>query len=173
MSPQMATRERAQRFVGGKAKVERMWGKSYLLAILDADLSDFAFRVRALFSVPTLAGGAISLSHDEVAAAMSCSERQARRVLKELERAEYLKVSRVHNCRNSYTLTDPAHVGAIESAPCVPASLITSRPTVACANCRVRCKRVNRAGWCRKCAAAVELDGRVRRLVSKYVGMPA
>lgn len=84
-----------------------MWGRASLLAIVDDRLSDFAFRVRTLFSVPTLSGGPITLRHQEIAVIMSCSESKAKRVVRELIASRYIEVSRKHNCRNAYSLRDP------------------------------------------------------------------
>jgi biotin operon repressor len=157
MSPQ----DRAERFVGGRAKVEKMWGKVPLLTIVDDSLSDFAFRVHALFAVPTLQGGAIALSYKEIAKTMSCSERQVQRAIHELEAHGYIKVSRRHNCRNSYSLSTASHVDD---------AIVTVHRTSAltrCAECKKRRMCDARTGWCKGCIRNVELNLTIDRRVDK------
>jgi hypothetical protein len=160
MSPQ----ERAKALLHGRPmNVEALWGKLPLLGIVDDKLSHFAFRVLALFSVKPLSGEVIELSHKEIAEAMTCSERQAIRVIVELERARYVEVSRRHNIRNSYRLT-LAHMGAVASAPAEGIPAVAHKApnaAVTCGRCRKPCRKVGKAGWCRSCVETSELTVRV------------
>ncbi len=160
MSPQ----EKAQKFLGGRANVQKIWGKAYLLAIMDANLSDFAFRVLELFAIPTLSGDPVTLSFEQIAEAMSRSERQVKRVVRELEGRKYVAISRQHNCRNAYMLN--LAVAEIEEQPAVP---IKASPTLAskpkallhCANCRRAVAGLDKAAWCRTCRNEVKLDVKI------------
>jgi hypothetical protein len=143
--------------------VEALWGKVPLLGIVDGNLSHFAFRVLALFSVKPLSGDVIELSHKEIAGAMTCSRRQAIRVVVELERAEYIEVARRHNMRNSYRLI-LANAGSVASIPAgavLAVDLKAPTAAVKCGRCRKMCRRVGNAGWCRSCVEASELAARV------------
>jgi hypothetical protein len=160
MSPQ----ERAKALLRGRSmNVEALWGKVPLLGVVDDNLSHFAFRVLALFSVKPLSGDVVELSHKEIAEAMTCSERQAIRVVAELERGKYVEVSRRHNIRNSYRLK-PANTGSVVStaARVVVAVALTSPNAVKCGRCRIRCRKVGKAGWCRSCVETSELAARVK-----------
>ena len=140
-----------------------LWGKVPLLSVVDDNLSHFAFRVLALFSVKPLSGDVIELSHREIAEAMTCSERQAIRGVVELERARYVEVSRRHNIRNSYRLKLP-NPGAVASTPAEvvqAAALKAPKAAVTCGRCRKPCRKVAKAGWCRSCVETSELAARV------------
>jgi hypothetical protein len=144
--------------------VEALWGKVPLLGIVDDSLSHFAFRVLSLFSVKPLSGDVIELSHKEIAEAMTCSKRQAIRVVAELERAEYVEVSRRHNIRNSYRLKI-GNTGAVASIPAgvvLAVDLKAPSATVKCGRCRKPCRKVGKAGWCRSCVETSELAARVK-----------
>jgi hypothetical protein len=160
MSPQ----ERAKALLHGRPmNVEALWGKVPLLGIVDDNLSHFAFRVLALFSVKPLSGDVIELSHKEIAEAMTCSKRQAIRVVAELERAEYVEVARRHNIRNSYRL-NLANTGAVASIPAgvvLAVDLKAPNAAVKCGRCRKPCRKVGKAGWCRSCVETSELAARV------------
>ena len=106
MSPQDRVKK-AQQVVGGRMNVNKMWAKSHLVEIVDNSLSDFGFRVKALLKVPTPGGLPCSLSYLEIAAAMSCSERQAMRAVASLEKRGDVVVVRKHNCRNVYKIVEP------------------------------------------------------------------
>jgi len=159
MSPQ----DRAKALLHGRQmNAENLWGKLPLLGIVDDNLSHFAFRVLALFSVKPLTGEAIVLSHGEIAQAMTCSERQAIRAVGELERAEYIEVVRRHNFRNSYRLNRGLPTGALAS----PGEVLMvhrepPRVDVMCGRCRKPCRRVGKTGWCRSCVETSELATRV------------
>ena len=143
--------------------MDALWGKVPLLGIVDDNLSHFAFRVLALFSVKPLSGDVIELSHSEIAEAMTCSERQAIRVVVELERAKYVEVGRRHNTRNSYRL-NVATAGAVASIPAgvvLAVDLKAPSATVKCRRCGKPCRKVGKAGWCRSCVEASELAARV------------
>src|SRR5665811_213948 len=137
--------ERAKALLHGRRmNVEALWGKVPLLGIVDGNVSHFAFRVLALFSVKPLSCDVIELSHKEIAEAMTCSERQAIRVVAELERAEYVEVSRRHNIRNSYRL-NLANTGAVPSIPAgvvLTVDLKTPTAAVKCGRCRKPCRKV-------------------------------
>jgi hypothetical protein len=160
MSPQ----ERAKALLHGRPmNVEALWGKVPLLGVVDDNLSHFAFRVLALFSVKPLSGDVIELSHKEIAEAMTCSERQAIRGVAELERAKYVEVSRRHNIRNSYRL-NLATAGSVASTPAgvaLAVALKAPEAAVKCGRCRRPCCKVGKAGWCRSCVETSELAARV------------
>jgi hypothetical protein len=169
MSPQ----ERAKALLHGRPmNVEALWGKVPLLSVVDDNLSHFAFRVLALFSVKPLSGDVIELSHREIAEAMTCSERQAIRGVAELERAQYLEVSRRHNMRNSYRMNLALEAKARAAAPApeeVVQAVLPRVPDAAvkCGRCRKPCRKVGKAGWCRSCVETSELAARVESARAK------
>jgi hypothetical protein len=136
-----------------------MWGRSPLLAIVDDRISHFAFRVCALFAVKSLHGSTIYLSHAEIAVAMNCSERQAIRVVRELERYGYLEVSRQHNRRNEYSLALP------KTAPAARAG--ESRPSDVCTTCGKERTRFAASGDCYPCARRANIRRQVAEILER------
>ena len=162
----MSPLERAQKFLGGRANFQKIWAKAYLLAIMDANLSDFAFRVLELFAIPTLSGNPVTLSFEQIAEAMSRSERQAKRVVRELELRKYVVVSRHNNCRNAYTLNLAVTEVEIRPAEPIKASpALASQPKAVhhCAKCRRAVLGLDKAGWCRTCRNEVKLGDKIER----------
>lgn len=166
MSPQ----KRAEGIAKG-ADPGKFFAKAPLLMILDRSngdvdegVSDFAFRLAMLFAVSKVCTGAIELSHKEIASAMKCSERQAQRATAELERSGYFKVSRKHNRRNIYEISDPF---TFVAAPSTGVDALRH-----CAHCHKPVKSVAKHGYCRSCAAALDIARQVRG-ARRYLGEEA
>lgn len=169
----LTPQKRAEALVNGLS-VDKMWGKSAFLTIVDGTVSDFAFRLLALLALPVFKNGTITLSHKQIAHAMLCSERKIDRALNELETAGHISVSRKHNKRNIYNLLDkPVCVDALEPAgePVPPVS--TGEPNrsipAVCQKCRRICNKLPVTGVCRTCRTEAKVERTARRVAREEI----
>lgn len=86
----------------------------------------------------------VALSYPEIGWAVNCSECQAKRDVKALEKHNYLKIRRRHNAVNEYQL-----VSEVFRAK---ATLGVANRIPTCAACHSQGKRLNRIGICYACA---------------------
>lgn len=133
-----------------RRNVDGMFGQSPIYAIVDSRLSDRSHRLLTLMAARRVTDPAITMTYPEMAIALNCSDRKAKRCTKELERLGWITVCRRHNRANSYTLCGQF----------VEPSTKSKRKLSPCSKCGMDCVPNGKTGWCRPCVSNAREDKR-------------